>query len=526
MRGFRVLFSVVLCFLLFYVLAKKTEETASLRLTCTSILLAERELPTPSQTAPEVLSDPFQLFNNIANVAIVTHPVLEDPDGPGVLFQWKPSMEDSPRMFHVQPRVRVLDYEGQPVAHRRVWVGAYPMDHGMQLQWDKQVVTDAEGYYQFAGLRAMKGSPRPDYVLVFACDGAPHDRLSAPRCLPFCSSMPAQVFFLLRTALKQPPPPPGKLRWGVGTKSEMAIWPLPSHGPTCGQTGYITPAVSTSPARAEQGENQAPTPASMPPNACLYAPQRLLPGILSDLSAPFAKSPVPSLMNQWKSMQWVVFIIFVALYPVFAANFPRHSPTATWALVAVALAVLVGGGVFTWYMYVANVVAAAAGPWVYAAVVMLAGSYVLLCAGVVALALALAVAGARPAWHDALWGMPKAREAYDYVQWLCTARVPMRTRIWREWQADRDRAFIVHEPPKALLRHIMPLRFLLAMGMCGYLICIFVLFTIYVWSEIQAIVDQLYNLVPNPETLYWEEQAAANAQVPACFDPPTHKAIA
>ena len=73
--------------------------------------------------------------------------------------------------FHPLAVVRVLDPEGAPVRQRKVWVGAYPIKSRMQLAWNKRVVTDDEGYYNFSGLTAAQGAAMEDYRLVFACQG-------------------------------------------------------------------------------------------------------------------------------------------------------------------------------------------------------------------------------------------------------------------------------------------------------------------------------------------------------------------
>ena len=238
-------------------------------------------------------------------------------------------------------------------------------------------------------------------------------------------------------------------------------------------------------------------------------------GILSEPSAKFELRPLPGFLQVWSSMQYVVVILFVCLFPVFVANFPSDWWVARALAAAGGVGILAGAGVFTWVLYVVPLVMAEERHtfWVWLALALLIGSYVLLVCCFLGLQGLVVRSHFSRGTRNHLWGIDKAKEGYEYTVWLLRQRLPREQRYWREWVATRDPAFLVHAPPEALVAHIYPLRFLLTMGMCVYLILIFVLFTIWLWSNIDAVATELYNQVPRPPNISWEEEKAANLQL-------------
>ena len=73
-------------------------------------------------------------------------------------------------------------------------------------------------------------------------------------------------------------------------------------------------------------------------------------GVVSEPSEKFELKPVPGLKAQWESMKYVVLILFVCMFPIFAAGWPAPS-RLRWFWVVLAAGVLGGGGYFTWVMY-------------------------------------------------------------------------------------------------------------------------------------------------------------------------------
>ena len=116
----------------------------------------------------EVVSPPFRVFNNVASVRIVTQPALEDP-GVQIRINFKPTLQPDAKVFHQQPRVRVLGRDGRALAHHPLWVGVFPTSLRMDVAFEAGALTDDQGYYQFWNLTAFGGRPSTEYQLVFGC---------------------------------------------------------------------------------------------------------------------------------------------------------------------------------------------------------------------------------------------------------------------------------------------------------------------------------------------------------------------
>ena len=59
--------------------------------------------PSKADGSVEVLSQAFEVHNNVAQVLIVVQPLLEDPSGTLVEFTFTPTLATEPKLFYRQP---------------------------------------------------------------------------------------------------------------------------------------------------------------------------------------------------------------------------------------------------------------------------------------------------------------------------------------------------------------------------------------------------------------------------------------
>ena len=84
-----------------------------------------------------------------------------------------------------------------------------------------------------------------------------------------------------------------------------------------------------------------------------------------------------------------------------------------------------------------------------------------------------------------LWGLSKAREQYEYCKWITTLKTDLVERTKCNKKSMINRLEIVHMPDGKLMRHIVPFRFYLAMGLCAWLISLFILLVVWIFVELQ-----------------------------------------
>ena len=66
-----------------------------------------------------ILSDVITVYNNVRTIEIITQPLLYPTDYIAPI-SFKPVLGGAPRLFYQQPKVRVLDYNGDPMSQKVV----------------------------------------------------------------------------------------------------------------------------------------------------------------------------------------------------------------------------------------------------------------------------------------------------------------------------------------------------------------------------------------------------------------------
>eukprot|EP00668_Euglena_longa_P012502 GGOE01014957.1.p1 GENE.GGOE01014957.1~~GGOE01014957.1.p1 ORF type:complete len:2027 (-),score=588.17 GGOE01014957.1:133-6213(-) len=122
----------------------------------------------------KLTSDPISVTNEIGAVEILIQPLLF-AKGYVPPITLKPIFTLWPLTLAQQPRVRVLDRQGNPVSHKTVVPVAFPTDVALTLDWSRTQVTDSNGILQFSDLVALSGDTGTHYRIVFFCNGIPSE---------------------------------------------------------------------------------------------------------------------------------------------------------------------------------------------------------------------------------------------------------------------------------------------------------------------------------------------------------------
>jgi hypothetical protein len=353
---------------------------------------------TPKTGKLSILSGDITVYNNVETVEIVTQPLLF-PAGYKAPISFSPKKGGQPRLFEQQPKVRVLDYNGNPMPHLTVIPAVFP---AMGIVWNRNIVTDADGYYQFEGLTSLSGGAG-DYSMVFFVAGVP-----------------------------------------------------------------------------------------------------------SNTSDTFEKFAAAGVQKQFNNLKYALLLMYGILIPLFIANYPGND----YWWVPISLLSVVAIGLITYFWYLKDVLYnwSTASIWLQIAGIYLMTTFFLLCLTWIRVSSRFWRSRVMAEVLYRLWGIKKAQEQYDYAKWILSIRMDLQDRTEANMKTLARPTQIVHQPDKSLMKHAVPFRFYLAMGLSAWLISLFILLTVYIFLNLTDLVREIHDLFPSVRDLTDEEKALGNEE--------------